>query len=240
MTFLLNFIDAAQGETPLSVLLRKMKVLGAFTGTPELTKWANLEINGYPENATLPIYRESIPIRPLGHFIAPFGSETMNVPIPSTTFPEEARNSSLFRLTLNQGIAELEGYIDDKVTNFAWTADTVVMYNGLVKMGKVQRIMESSFGLVNATYSIPSAQFKGVLDAIRNKALDLALELYAAAPEAGEATAGPSTNNVARDTIIQFITYNFPSADLSGSNNAFGSSEFAQAQAPSPSQEPEH
>lgn len=154
--------------------------------------------------------------------------------------PEEARNSSLFRLTLNQGIAELEGYIDDKVTNFAWTADTVVMYNGLVKMGKVQRIMESSFGLVNATYSIPSAQFKGVLDAIRNKALDLALELYAAAPEAGEATAGPSTNNVARDTIIQFITYNFPSADLSGSNNAFGSSEFAQAQAPSPSQEPEH
>lgn len=238
MTFLLDFINDAQGETPVSVLLRKMKVLGSFTQTPELTDWATLEINGYSGETAMPTYRQAIPVRPLGHFMGPFNSELQNVPIPSTTFPEKFRRGWLFYQAITEGVAEIEAYVVNDLTQFAWTADTVRMYNYMVEHGEVQRIVDSSYGLVNVKVAISSAQFKGVLDAIRNKALDLALELHAVAPKAGEQPADPSTNETARATIIQFISYNLPDADLSGSNNAFGSSEFAQA--PESPQGPEH
>ncbi len=228
MTFLLDFIADAQGDTSVAALLRKMKVLGTFTQTPALRDWASLEINGYPADTPPPPYRGPIAIRPLGHFMGPFGSELQNVPIPSTTFPKKMRNGQLFSLVLTQGVAELETYSNADVTNFAWTADFVRMYNYMVEQKEVQRIVDSTYGLVNVQYSISSAHFRGVIDAIRNKALDLSLELYESAPHAGESDADIETTTAAQKTINNFINYNFPNADLSGSNNAFGSETFTQ------------
>lgn len=226
MTFLLDFINDAQNDGPTPRLLRKMKVLAAFTGTPELTIWANREINGYPHGASLPEYRGPFRVNPLGHFIGPLGAEIRNVPIPTRTFPEELRDGPLFVLTLTQGIAEIESYMDHDNTEFAWTADIVMGYNAMVERGKVLRIADPIYGLVGAKYTVPRALFKGVLDSIHNKALDLALELHAVAPKAGEANADSETKEVARTTIVQF--FNFPNADMSGSNNAFGSRAFGQ------------
>jgi hypothetical protein len=226
MTFLLDFIEAAQGDGSVPALLRRIKVLAAFTDTPELTQWAKREINGYPPEAPLPEYRGPIPVRPLGHFVGPFGSEIQNVPIPSFTFPKEWRDGPLFLLRLTQGIAEIEAHTVNDSTEFAWTADIVMGYNTMVEQGKISRIVDPTYGLVGAKFTVSRAQFVGVLDAIRNKALDLALELHSVAPSAGEATADPATKEAARTTIIQF--FNFSNANLSGSNNALGSSSFEQ------------
>lgn len=224
----MDFINDAQGETSVKVLLRKMKVLASFTKTPELKQWADLESNGYPPETTLPTYRGPFPVMVLGHFAGYGSSEIRNLPIPPSTFPEKFRDGNLFNVAISQGVAEIEAYTTSEKTEFAWIPDIVRGYNIMVHKGVVSRYAAEGYELVGAKFVVTRSQFEGVLDAIQNKALDLALELQQVAPNAGEAYADPRTNEDARNTIIQYISYVFPNADMSGSNNAFGSSDFGQ------------
>lgn len=229
MTFLLDFINDAQGETSVKALLRKLKTLAVFTDTPELKKWADLEIGGYPSDASLiPAYRGPFPVLVLGHFRG-FVNEIKNFQIPPSTFPEKLRDTQLFNVHLIQGVAEIEGYAASEQVEFAWSPDAVRAYNAGIHLGKIQRCVADDCQLLAARFVINRSQFEGVLDAIQNKALDLALELYPVAPEAGEPDADMTTNEAARSIIKQYIiTYNLTNADLSGSNNAFGSNDFGQ------------
>lgn len=84
------------------------------------------------------------------------------------------------------------------------------MYNYMVEQKEVQRIVDSTYGLVNVQYSISSAHFRGVIDAIRNKALDLSLELYESAPHAGESDADIETTTAAQKPSIILSTTTSP------------------------------
>ncbi|MEV6139129.1 hypothetical protein AB0L63_24315 [Nocardia sp. NPDC051990] len=66
--------------------------------------------------------------------------------------------------------------------------------------------------------------FETVLDAARNKALDLALELEGVAPDVGEAGVPDEVNMAARQ-----VTYNiFLGTSLAGANNTFGGTDVMQ------------
>lgn len=42
---------------PTAGLLRKCIVLGAYTGSEQLKRWARSELNGYTDQDELPVYR---------------------------------------------------------------------------------------------------------------------------------------------------------------------------------------
>ncbi|OFE09227.1 hypothetical protein A5N83_08475 [Rhodococcus sp. 1139] len=218
-------------------LLRKVKVLGSFTGAVELEKWANLETYGYKPGDDLPAYRGPFPAVVRGDFMSEWGDQMKNVPIPEITFPENFRGGPLFTLTFGQGAAQIKNWADrPEGMSFGWIPNAVVAYNLMVQQKTVNAIMKEGWGLVAANLHADQSQFEGILDAIRNTALDLALELQKQAPDAGEPDADPSTNERAVSVVNNFYLEH---ANLSGSNNVLGGSEFSQkiAQDPEPAGE---
>ncbi|WP_341717680.1 hypothetical protein QQG74_28220 [Micromonospora sp. FIMYZ51] len=232
MTLLTEIIDGASGEASVARLLRQLKVVAARTGTGRLAEWVDHELSGYPDSAPLPDYRG--PFRPpiLGHFIGPFNTEARNMPIPEISFPEDMRKSALFEVGFTQPVAELEELASKESVNMGWSADAVEYYNWGVAQGKIRRIMHPGMGLVNASRPFPRQIFVGILDAVRNRVLDLALELERVAPEAGQ----PDAHQDSRDRAAQVMnTYNFYG---SSNNVAIESSSFSQVVNVTPGDEP--
>lgn len=186
MTLLQDVINGASSETPVATLLRQVKILSSRTGTASLATWVGQELSGYADDENVPTYRGPFQVRPLGHFVGGFGAEVRNAQIPPSTLPHELREGQLFNLVLEQGIRQIEEWSKAEHTAFAWPADTIPLYNHLVSTGAAQRIVRSDMGLVEVHYAVTASTFVGVLDAVRNKVLDLALDLERVAPLAGQ------------------------------------------------------
>lgn len=186
VTLLDEVIQGASGTTPVAVLLRQVKVLSARTQTAGLAAWVNHELNGYSDDVDVPHYRGPFTILPLGHFVGPFGSEARNVQIPPSTFPAELRDGSLFKVIYDQSIVQLEEWAKSEHTNFSWPADAVPMYHHLLRTGEVSSVMQPMMVLAEVHYTLPATTFLGIMDTVRNKVLDLALELEQVAPLAGQ------------------------------------------------------
>jgi len=223
VTWLTEIIDAASGDSStVPTLLRKLKVLAARTETGRLAEWVRHELEGYPDASNLPSYRGPFDTMVLGHFVGSFNTEAKNVPIPPMTFPEDMRAGALFTLRLGHSIAEIEDMAAHKTTQLAWPADAVAYYNYGAEHGHIHRVVRADMALVQAIRPISRQVFVGVLDAVRTRALDLALELEQVAPDAGEPEAPSSTRDQARQVVN---TYNFYGGT---SNVAIGSSQVTQ------------
>ncbi len=155
-----------------------------------------------------------------------------NVHIPPMTFPESFRDSPLFNFTCTQGIAEVEELASEDFREFGWLSDYLMFYNTMVQSGQISPVMQNGFSLVGAKWTVSRHIFEGILENVRNKALDLALELHDSAPNAGQPDADDSTKEEAAQTINNFFTQNFHfnNVDMSGANNAMGSSGFEQSE----------
>lgn len=190
--------------------------------TQELASWVSHELDGYPDAVELPPYRGPFNIHVLGHFVGPFGAELKNWPIASGSFPADWQDSGLFKLTLYQSVAELADLASQETTNLAWTGDTVRMYNWAVQSGRIARVVREDFALATASRPVARHIFTGALDAVRNRILDLALELERLAPEAVQLDAPPSARAEAAQVVNNFHLFG-------PSNLAVSSSNFSQS-----------
>ena len=177
MTLLSDIIDDATGDTPVNTLLRKLKVLGSRTGAGVLDEWVSHELNGYPGSANLPDYRGPLEAVVLGHFLGRFGAEMINVPIPPSTFPEDLRDGALFNFWFRQPVAEIEDMTRSDSINFPWPPDAVLYYNYSLRSGRIKRIVREDMSLATATRPVARQYFAAIVDAVRNRVLDLCLEL---------------------------------------------------------------
>lgn len=227
MALLTEIIDAASGDAmSVSTLLRKMKVLAARTGTGRLAEWVDHELAGYPDETSAPSYRGPFSPPVLGHFVGPLNIEAENVPIAPVTFPEDAREGPLFKMWLLAGLAEIEQMAAQEVMRFTWPSDALRYYNWGIGSGEIKPTVQEGMALVGAVRPLPRQVFVGVVDAVRNRVLDLALELEAAAPHAGEPSAPEEVREAAQKVINNF---NFaPNSFASNSNFAIGSSHVTQ------------
>lgn len=176
---------AADDKVSTSVLLRRVKVLGARVGAAEIGHWADLELNGYDDLRELPAYRGPFAAHVLGTFTGPFQSGIRNAPIPPVAFPAELREGVLFQMSFAQPIAELEALArHDKPLESPWPNDALAYTNRLVESGQVA-LYEGMY-LSQAWKVITADQVLGVLDVVRNKILDLALRVEAEVPTAGD------------------------------------------------------
>jgi hypothetical protein len=175
---------ATDASTPLSELLRKAKILAVRLGNLRLEEWVDKELNGYPTSDPLPPYRRVGPNRVLGHFAGPFGSGLRNGEIPSALIESEDEEN-LFNHRFLEGVAHYESILADRAED----ADLLVHWPGNALLKYANRIYDG-LTLMSAMQQLSPASIAGLLDGVRNRLLELALEVERENPDAGEAPIG--------------------------------------------------
>ncbi|EKS7554397.1 hypothetical protein ACE2NF_003362 [Salmonella enterica] len=181
----------------LPSLLRKCKVLASRLGNQEFKQWINFELNGYPDQSNLPDYRVfDVEVR--GYFTGSFHRVLNNANVPPSCILKELREA-LFTCRMNTPVAALVSLTknSDGIAQEPWNAD-VTAYVG--------RQIIQDMNCLRAWKVIPVNLLASILDVIRTKILDFALEIEAENPEAGEAQ--PNTQPIPQEKVQQvFNTY---------------------------------
>jgi hypothetical protein len=160
---------AIDGKQPLPDILRKCLLLGHELKNERLKEWANQELSGYESKEDIPEYRHIQGIAK-GHFIGPYGAEIKNYPIPPAVLEEKHQHWAQ-EVYLPQGVSaygELLKASDEATITFPWPGDMVLYY---------QRKFLDGYGLVSAWLVISKNAIVEVLDTIRNRTLNMALQL---------------------------------------------------------------
>lgn len=193
MSKLSAIIDAASSDDVTTAnLLRKLKVVAARLETPPLIDWVDNELAGYPREAAIPDYRGPFGCQVLSDWSGPFQSGAKNLPLPSFSVPKELREAGAFEIRFHESVSQLDQFVSGgKTVVYHWGADVVAMLNTMMENGTIPEIMEG-FGLLSARRQVPVPLIVEVLDNVRTRVLNLALELEKVVPDAGELGVGPA------------------------------------------------
>lgn len=193
MSLLREIQDAATGnDVPLPVLLRKCKILAQRLGNDEFRSWVDWELNGYPRQDLLPPYRkESAEVR--GEFAGPFGSGLRNAPMPR--FNVKPEHMFLFQNVFADGVSRYETLLEshEGSVQSPWPAEAVAIYANSFYEG---------YACIAAWRLVDRGSINAMLNAVRNKVLEFALQIESEAPDAGEAAPGTQPVNPERAEAI--------------------------------------
>jgi hypothetical protein len=206
MGLLQDIIESAtDGTKPVSSLLRSMQVIAVRGQAGDLAAWVKKERDGYGPDDALPEYRGPFPTRVLAHLTGPFGSEAPNVPVPQIGFPDDARG--LFTVELRESMATIEELLSGEQPHLSspWSGDDILYTNALVQSGKVGTITGHRYA--TAYRDVPRTLVVGVVDAVRNRVLDLALELEQVAPELDKPDGKPQENREQISAVYQTVVH---------------------------------
>ncbi|MFI1241085.1 AbiTii domain-containing protein [Nocardia salmonicida] len=216
-TVLEALIEEAQGSGAVAPLLRKLKVLATRTGARDtLLPLVNRELDGYTSRVDLPAYRGPFETAPVGSFVS-IGSKSEGIRVPKFGLPEDfVTGTELFEVYLMESVATLESRAAESAgMSYTWPAEAVTVLNIQIKAKKT--LIRSEYSCLGVSAVIPRALYIAALDRIRNIALDLALDLEAIAPQAGEPGADESVNAEA----LQHINHWYVNVVATGSNVSF-------------------
>jgi hypothetical protein len=111
-----------------------------------------------------------------------------------------------------------------EVTTLAWSGDTINLFNWGVDAGRIHSPLNDGYVLGQATMPVSKDVYVGALDGVRNRILDLALQLEKVVPVAGQAT-----TTEAEQSFAGMIINNYFHAS---SNVAIGSTDVKQSVKP--------
>lgn len=200
---------AVDSSVPLPTLLRKCKLLSARLGSEELKRWIDAELNGYERREDLPSYR-ILQVHSKGDFSGSFQSTLQNANIPLSCMPEQLRES-LGHSYLMMPIASLEATLaggEAGSLREPWNPDIVAHYGDNIYEG---------MNCIQAWKVIPKIAVVAVLDTVRTRVLNFALEIEAANPEAGEA---PANERPIPEEKVQHIVNTYISGNVQNIANA--------------------
>ena len=218
MGLLQQIIEDAAGNGPVSEILRRLKVLAKRIGAEDtLLPWVVREIEGYPPDVEVPDYRKPVRLHPHGTF-----TNGACLPVRHDAMPENWRIPAQFEFQRTQPIAVIEGLASDGGVALRWSAEAVSIYNGRIE--REEAGLNPLLNCVGVKSELNRHAFEAVLDAVRNKALDLALELEDVAPDVGEVGVPDDVNTAARQVTNNY----FIGTSLAGSNNTFGGTDINQ------------
>lgn len=216
MNLLEDIITGATDDgVSTSNLLRKVKVLAHYLKAPEVADWVNGELNGYKTVEALPKYRHNSIAPVLGTWTGWGGGSTKQI-LGSTGLPEDAAEV-LFHVSFFQPISELEDLAKlPEDPSQPWEPWQVFQYNKWNDEGKGTWIQ--GMKLLNAHRVVTRASIRGVIDTIRNTALELALNLHTTDEKAGTLNGPTIADAPIATTINNFTTHVYGH----GTNLAFG------------------
>jgi hypothetical protein len=178
--------DSAIGtSTSIEVLLRQCVLLSARLHLVPLREWANLELNGYPKDATLPPYRPVFTTNVRANLSGAFGRSATNAGLASTSIPDEYDfvREQLFHSEVREGVPQIEALVATGETSFQipWPPEVLAPLQGFFYQDMI---------VVDAWQVIPATVFATTLSGIRDRVLQFAIDIEAENPEAGEAAPG--------------------------------------------------
>ena len=131
MSVLDEIIDGATNDSvSTSNLLRKVQIVAHRLKATAIEAWVRQELNGYEDVEHLPKYRADLVVNVMGVWAGPMGARDQQ-PLSAGVIPEDAKQV-LFRLNLNQSLAELEELANssgDGTLGMPWDQMHVIQYN---------------------------------------------------------------------------------------------------------------
>jgi hypothetical protein len=165
-----DIIDTAVDSSQrLSVLLRKCLLLAHELKDERLKSWANQELNGYSSKDNIPEYRV-VYAGAHGNFSGAFGSSLQDWPIPPVALEEKHREFAE-KVYLAQAVSAYEDVVAQESGRivFEWPGNMVVYYQG--------KFFDRRYALISAWQEVPKSCLVELLDTIRNRTLNMALEI---------------------------------------------------------------
>lgn len=200
MTLLDDVIDQAS-DGDAAAMLRKLMIVARRLGADQLLAWAKSELNGYGPDDELPSYRGPTTVSVLATIVGPGGAQGTNT-LTMQGMPEGS--DGLFQVTFDEPVAQLEAFArSEEGISFPWDPTVVGLYNGLIQAGRIPFI--PYWGVYSAHKAVSQGTLRGVVDVVRTKALELALDLQAEFPDAGEKD-GPTVADPAVQATVTNIT----------------------------------
>jgi hypothetical protein len=186
---------AVDGSSDVSTLLRRAKVLAATLKNPTLRDWVDHELGGYPDSASIPEYRR-IPSFPQGNFSG-FGALINDYALPISAMPASLQRNAKFveaRQPIRE-IAALAAKQSDEL-RVPWPPEAVFILRDKIKL-------TGGYQLVEIFQPIGSAQLEAIIDAVRNRLLDLVLALEELAPEAS--SSDHALGQIPQDAVARVV-----------------------------------
>lgn len=175
-----EIVDGAmRSSVPLADLLRKCRVVAQQLDNEPLKAWVKSELDGYPEGrASLPAYR-ILRIHARGMFVGPIAILN-DQPLSPHVLDQKHREWATTAYLL-QSLAVYERLLEDKKGDLRmpWPAEIVVRY---------QADFIDDFTLNRAWQVIPVSAVLGLVESVRNRLLDFALELQGNLAKAEQAS----------------------------------------------------
>jgi hypothetical protein len=195
-------VAATDPSHSLSDLLRKCQILAFRLRHEPFKDWVSHELNGYPDDATLPDYRGLLRGEIKADLAGAFGRGAKNVSVPLTNFPQEVRERAT-QFKLYQGVAVLESLVADARSN----GDPRVLSLFPAELAALTPVWQG-YQTIAMWLEIPIASVVGILDQVRSRALTFTLEIEAENPGAGAtATKEPPVPLARADAIFQTVIY---------------------------------
>lgn len=196
---------ASDPSVTTAALLRRSLVVARRLGVPDLVDWINSELNGYADDVSVPSYRVLY-----GQLMA--YNDVRGHDIPAHT-PDDATNEFLCRHSEHQSVPVLEEVLA-----------------GDRQLGKffppeVERNLMAAMAVpMRPKLVFTKPQVQGVLESVRNRILDWALDLE------GSGIVGEGMSFTLQEKqAVQAHNYHF--GDVSGSQIQIGSNGSTQTQA---------
>jgi len=208
-------VGATDDKVSTSNLLRKVTVVAHYLKAAEVAEWVRDELNGYQTVESLPKYRHNS-ITPVMGTWTGWGGNSSTQLLSSRGLPEDAAEV-LFHVSFFQPISELEDLTTlPEDPSQSWDPWQVVQYNKWNREGK--GVWMENMQLLNARRVVSRASIRGVIDTIRNTALDLALNLHTTDENAGTLNGPTVADAPIATTVNNFVTNVWGH----GTNLAFG------------------
>lgn len=222
MTILDQLIDGlTEDSLSTSNALRKFLVVGSRLQSGPIKEWVRSELNGYGDTSIdqYPSYRGPLhtPVSVL--FAGPFQS-SQTYYLDEHEVPDEREfRQAFFYIYLNQSLASLEEMTrSEEPMGRPWPTNAVMQLRRWSNELKAPRL--EMYEVHSAKQLVSKPLLHGVIDAVRNKALQLALDLQADFPDAGE-TNGPTVQDKEVGNIVK---YHFET-HIHGGTNTVGQGE---------------
>jgi hypothetical protein len=210
MTVLDEIIDASTDSAVTTAdLLRKVQIVAHRLGASEVVRWAKSELTGYADDAELPTYR-IMQTSVMGTFTGPMQSV-----IQQHLTPVTGRLESMWAMEFRVPLTELQALASSKSDpQREWPTFMVKAYEAT---GAFRIQYHHLFSAHNV---ITRQSLLGLLDVVRSKAMEFALELQTDYPDAG-AVGGPTISSTpGLSSTVYNVTNNIYG---DGSNIATGS-----------------
>ncbi len=198
--FLLQQIQEAvvSEQLDLSSVLLKLRLLAAKLGSDILEEWVKHESEGYPEEIEVPFYRNAF-VHYRGTFLGEFGSAVKDVQIP-TYLIEQCVGDKWATYQIRNSIAAVEEIMKDikggekfKLNAF----DLIPLLDGKIYDNLSCHEIDASLSATN---------FYEIKQTVRNRILELTIELEKSVPGAIDVEFGSSAPNKKETERVQQIS----------------------------------